>query len=136
MQRDFVEPGSGPRRRLWAETIGCRVPRIDCTGRVAAVFERACNVTLEGGGLVTLLAPDAGNVAHGIRLAGNQRFERRLRSGMSLRLADDRAIFDGGTVTVMLSAARTWTPRLRPGSCDWNGRSLRAALQVRDLLRD
>ena len=121
---------------LWAATIGCRVPRTDCKGRVEAVFEHACNVALDTGGLVTVLAHHAGSVVHGIRLFRNQWFDHRLRPGVPVGLGADRVIFDSGAVTVMLSAAAGWTPGFGPGMCDWSGRSRGAALQARELLWD
>mgnify|MGYP001195722527 FL=1 len=127
-------PGSSA--YLWAATVGCRVPRTDCKGRVEAVFDHACNVALDSGGLVTVLAHHAGSVVHGIRLLRNQWFDRRLRPGLPVRLAADRVIFDSGAVTVMLSTAAGWTPAFGPGMCDWSARSRGAALLARELLCD
>jgi hypothetical protein len=121
---------------LWAATIGCRVPRKDCKGRVEAVFEHACNVALDSGGLVTVLAHHAGSVVHGIRLFRNQWFDHRLRPGVPVRLGADRVIFDNGAVTVMLSAAAGWTPGFGPGKCDWSAHSRGAALLAREMLCD
>jgi len=118
-----------------AETIGSRVPRRHCSGRVEAVFENACNVALDAGGLVTVLAPHAGNVAHGVRLSNDVRFEVRMRRGMPVRIEEDWIDFDSGAAMVGLTAARLWASALRPGCCEWNSRSDRAAAIVRDLLR-
>jgi len=117
-----------------AETIGSRVTRRRCGGRVEAVFEHACNVALDAGGLITVLAPQAGNVAHGIRLSRGLRFEFRLRPGMPVRVEEDRVDFGAGALTVRLAGARTWTSVLRPGGC-WKPRSMRAAESARGLLR-
>lgn len=89
---------------------------------------------LETGGLVAVLGQRAGNVAHGIRLAGDHRLDGVLERGMPARIGRDHVIFDGGRITVQLSGARTWLPQLRLGIGHWNDRSLGAALQVRDLL--
>jgi len=118
-----------------AETIGNRVPRTHCSGRVEAVFENACNVALDAGGLITVLAPQAGNVAHGIRLSDEVRFDVRLRRGMPVRIEEAWVDFDSGAAMVRLAAARLWASALRPGCCEWNSRSDRAAAIVRDLLR-
>lgn len=117
-----------------ADTIGSRVPRTRCGGRIEAVFENACNVALDAGGLVTVLAPSAGNVAHGIRLSRPFGLEPRLRRGMPVRVEEDRVDFDSGAATVRLTAARVWSSALRPGCCEWNPHSNRAAEMVRDLL--
>lgn len=118
-----------------AETIGSRVPRKRCSGRVEAVFENACNVALETGGLIAVLAPRSGNVAHGIRLSHEWRFDVHLRRGMAVRVAENRIDFDAGAVAVKLAGARTWSSALRPGRCAWSPRSGRAAARVRGLLR-
>ena len=118
-----------------AETIGSRVPRGHCSGRVEAVFENACNVALDGGGLVTVLSPHVGNVAHGIRLSRALRFDTRLRRGMPVRIDGDSVDFDAGAVAVELAGAHTWASAFRPGCCVWNRRSIRAAERARDLLR-
>jgi hypothetical protein len=118
-----------------AETIGSRVPRTHCWGRVEAVFENACNVALDSGGLVTVLAPRAGNVAHGIRLSNEIRFDVRLRRGMPVRIEEAWVDFDSGAAMVRLTSAHLWASALRPGCCEWNSRSDRAAAIVRDLLR-
>lgn len=117
-----------------ADAIGSRVPRKRCEGRVEAVFEHACNVALEAGGLVTMLAPRAGNVAHGIRLSRALRFDVHLRRGMPVHVEKDRIHFDAGAVAVELAGARTWASGFGPGSCERNPRSIRAAAMARDLL--
>jgi hypothetical protein len=119
---------------LQADTVGSRVPRMHRSGRVEAVFGNACNVALDAGGLVTLLAARAGNVAHGIRLSHAMQFESSLRCGMPVRVEEDCIEFDAGAVEVKLAGARTWTSAFRPGRCQWNPCSIRAAARVRDLL--
>jgi hypothetical protein len=134
--RVFEMPAAGQHHQLWAETIGCRVPRRNQTGHVEAVFERACNISLDSGGLVTVLARRAGNVAHGIRLACDHVFGLRLRRGLPVRIGAERMVFGDRILTVVLSAAQVWLPDLRPGMCDWNDQSRNAMMQVRDLLAD
>ena len=129
-------PVIGSHRELWAQTIGCRVPRGSQSGRVDAVFEHACNVALYSGELVVVLGCRAGNVAHGIRLTHDYRFDQGLRRGMPVRLGPDRIAFGNGHLTVLLSAARIWTPALSPGMFEWSDHSRSALSQVRDLLRD
>ena len=117
-----------------ADTIGSRVPRRHCRGRVEAVFEKACNVALDAGGLIAVLAPQAGNVAHGIRLSRDLRFDFHLRRGMPVRVEEDCVDFDAGAVAVRLAGARTWASAFRPGRCKWTPRAMRAAARARDLL--
>ena len=53
---------------LHALSAGSAVPLEEFGGRVHSVFERACNLRLDDGTLVTLLHADYGNVPQGIRL--------------------------------------------------------------------
>ena len=79
---------------LRADTVGSRVPREDRGGRVEAVFENACNVLLDSGQLITVLARRAGNVAHGVRLLRDLRFDHCLRHGMPVLVGRDRIDID------------------------------------------
>ena len=121
---------------LWAETIGCRVLRACDSGKVEAVFDRACNILLGSGELVAILGHSAGNVAHGIRLGRDQRLNRIIRRGMPVHIGDERVSFDGGRVSVLLSTARNWQPALHLGMSNRDGRSIDAALVVADSLGD
>jgi uncharacterized protein DUF2877 len=136
----FAEPyqGGQPTDRsacsLRAESIGCRVPRAGRDGHVEAAFEHAWNLRMEGGALVTVLARQAGNVAHGIRLAASLPRDVRPQAGMPVRIDPQRLSFDDASIEVTLSTARLWSPQLRPGMYDRHGSSLEAALTVRKLL--
>jgi hypothetical protein len=127
-------PTPRPVHELWAETIGCHVLRACDSGKVEAVFDRACNILLDSGGLVTILGHSAGNVAHGIRLRSDQRLDRIFRRGMQVHIGDERVSFDGGAVSVLLSAASTWKPAFRLAMSNWDGRSIDAAFLVADSL--
>src|SRR4051794_648018 len=59
-KRPVKLPVIGSHNHLWAQTIGCRVPRRNEIGHVDAVFERACNVALDSGGLVAVLGRRTG----------------------------------------------------------------------------
>jgi Protein of unknown function (DUF2877) len=120
---------------FWAETVGCRVARAG-KGRVEAVFDNACNVTLDTGGLIAVLAPRAGNVPHGIRLTTHPPFPRLLALRTKVCLTNDRIVFGAGAPEVLLSEAKLWVPELHLGMAERNGPSRIAAAQVRDLLRD
>jgi len=89
---------------------------------------------MEDGALIAVLARQAGNVAHGIRLASGVPRDARLRAGMRVRIDPERLSFDDASIEVTLSTARLWAPELRPGMCDQHGNSSDAALTVRKLL--
>jgi Protein of unknown function (DUF2877) len=122
-------------RTIAAETIGCRVARTNRNGRIEAVFEHACNLKMDDDVLVTVLGRRAGNVAHGIRLAGRLPDDFRLRAGMLVHADARRLIFDAVPIEVTLATAQVWTPDLCLGMCDWNERPFAAAMFVRELLR-
>lgn len=121
-------------RRITAETIGCRVARASRGGRVAAVFAHACNLAMDDGALVTVLAENTGRVAHGIRLACELPRYRGLRAGTPVHLDAERLVFSAVPCEVILPAAAVWTPDLRIGLCDRNGASREAALFACNLL--
>jgi len=124
-QRALAAPS--PPTQLAAESIGCRVPRAPREGWVEAVFQRACNVALAGGGMITVLVQNAGNVPHGVRLTCSPRLDRTLRVHMPVRLSHERIVFAGGAVVVRLDGASTWTSRLQPGLCAWDGAAVETA---------
>jgi hypothetical protein len=129
-----VLPAGHPGRRLRADAIGCRVKLLG-DGSVEAVFERACILRMDGGAMVAVLARRAGNVAHGIRLAGDLPHDIGLRAGVPICIDAQCVSFDDGAVLVGLSTARVWAPELRPGTYASAGGSPNAAALVRDLLR-
>jgi hypothetical protein len=126
-----AEPGG---HRIAAESIGCRVARSSGGGRVAAVFARACNLAMDDGALVTVLAGKVGRVAHGIRLPGALPRYPGLRAGTPVHLDARRLVFSAVPFEVTLPAARIWTPDLRMGMCDRTGAAREAALLARNLL--
>jgi hypothetical protein len=123
------------RHQFAATTIGCRVSRKECRGHVGAIFTHACIVLLDGGGVVALLAPPVGQVAHGIRLAENERMDRCVRRGMPARICSGEIVL-GTDVVVTLSSGQIWTPSLRLGMCEWNKMTLNAVALARNVLLD
>jgi hypothetical protein len=123
------------RHQFAATTIGCRVPRKASCGHIGAVFRHACLVLLDGGGVVALLAPPAGQVAHGVRLAEDEPMDGYVRRGMPARICGD-AIVLGTEVAVTLSSGQIWTPSLRLGMCEWDKITLNAAALARNVLVD
>ena len=55
--------------RLLALSAGPQAPRGRFNGSVHSVFRQACNIRVDDGRLLALLAPDLGNVPHGVRLS-------------------------------------------------------------------
>lgn len=126
--------GAAPRLELSAQTLGCRVPRTRREGRVEAVFERACNVALVGGGMITLLAQNCANNPHGVRLSCSPRLDRILPSETPVWMSRDRIVF-GDTLVVTIDQAPTWTPRLQAGMLDWQAGHGDNVLLLERLLR-
>ena len=90
------------------------MPRTECLGTVLQTYTRACTIALSDGGIVVLLSPSAGMVAHGIRLIEPLAFEDAARPGDSVWLGPDRMVV-GRSLTVQLRAAETWESEFRPG---------------------
>jgi hypothetical protein len=128
-------PGRARELEFCAQTLGCRVPRARHDGRIDAVFQRACNIALADGGMITLLAQNCANIPHGVRLTCSPRFDRLFRRGMPVRLSRDHIGFDDGAVVVLLGQTPTWTPALRPGMFDWRGGGAEVVRSVERLLR-
>ena len=135
-KRPVKLPVIGAHHHLWADTIGCRVPCRSGRGHVEAVFEHACILAFDSRDHIAVLGRRAGNVAHGIRLTHDYRFDHSLRRGMPVRLGPDRITFGDGQLTVLLSATRVWTPDLCPGMFEWTDHSRAALKQAHDLLRN
>jgi hypothetical protein len=93
---------------LIANCVGDRVPA-RARGRVHSVFARACNIEMQGGGLVTLLANGLGAAPQGIRLdAPVARFDTWLRAGHGAILDNAVLWLQDAGVAVDLSAAARW----------------------------
>jgi len=127
--------GCARRLEFCAQTLGCRVPREWHDGRIDAVFQRACNIALTDGGIITLLAQNCANIPHGVRLTCSPRLDRLFRRGMLVRLERERIGFDDGAIVVLLGQTPTWTPALRPGMFDGRGGGAEVARSVERLLR-
>jgi hypothetical protein len=121
------------RRQFAARTIGGRVSRHESRGHVGAVFKHTCILLLDGGGVIALLAPHVGHVAHGVRLARNEPIDRCFRIGMPMRICGGDIVF-GTHLAVTLSSAQMWTSALRLGLCEWTGSAFGAMTRVRNRL--
>jgi hypothetical protein len=95
---------------LHALSTGSRIATGDFTGAVHSVFGRACNIALDGGGMLTLLAAEFGNVPHGARLATPPgfAFDRTLRAGERLGCRCGVARFASARLAVHLGGAQRW----------------------------
>ena len=117
-----------------AQQIGLRVPRQPAHGVVHSVFQSACNIELDGGGLITLLASSASNLPHGVRCesAISWNLEPGLRSGQAVVATAQILDIPGASVVVDLTRAALWSGRLTP--CNIDARSTRALMALRALI--
>jgi hypothetical protein len=101
--------------RLQATSVGAGVPGGSFTGVVHSVFRRACNIRTDGGELLALLAPELGNLPHGIRIEAppGLAFAGHFRAGQRVgcRAALLRAA--GSGLAVDLSTATPWRSELK-----------------------
>jgi uncharacterized protein DUF2877 len=116
--------------RLQATSVGAGVPGGSFTGVVHSVFRRACNIRTDGGELLALLAPELGNLPHGIRIEAppGLAFAGHFRAGQRVgcRAALLRAA--GSELAVDLSTAAPW--RCELNAVDLARPVLAAAWQV------
>jgi len=84
------------------------------TGSVHSVFERACNIALDGGAMLALLAAEFDNVPHGARLdtPSGFAFDRALCVGERVSCRGGTARFATAGLTVRLSGAMRWHAEL------------------------
>jgi hypothetical protein len=113
--------GSAARVSLTVDTIGHRVARRACMGRVQSVFARACNIVC-GPTWLTLCTHEAGNGPTVLRLARGARHDLRMLFTAGERVDADRHGLRSARAVVMLRGARVWCPEesavaLRPAAC-------------------
>lgn len=101
-------------RLFVAESVGCRVVKALRYGFVAAVFNKACIVEMDGESIVSVLAQEAGQVAHGIRLREYGEFFRYTRVGVPAVLDDKGLTLGDGEASVIYGTAPVWRSRIRP----------------------
>jgi hypothetical protein len=99
---------------VWADSLGASVPRAHLAGTVHSVFPRACNVLLEDSHVISLLAPEVGRSAHGIRVSAGRamRFDHLLGAGDRVELRTRTASFGARGLEVKLDTALTWRDAL------------------------
>ena len=83
--------------RLDALSAGTEAARGRFNGTVHSVFDNACNVALDDGRLLALLAPRIANVPHGVRIdmPPGFAFASRLIAGRRVGCRADRLRFAG-----------------------------------------
>jgi len=105
-----LRPGV-PCVRVAAEYVGCCVPRTRNRGSVHSVFRQACNIETAGGALITLLAPSAGNLPHGIRcrFGWPSNLEALLRPGQTVVASATTLQAPEAALVIDLSGSRPWS---------------------------
>jgi hypothetical protein len=104
---------STPTMHLSALSAGGQAPRNRFNGAVHSVFRQACNIRLDDGRMLVLLAPDLGNVPHGVRLdpPAGFAFSRHLAVGRRVGCRADVLRVAGG-LSVDLGSAQAWRGEL------------------------
>lgn len=99
---------------IWADSLGASVPRARIAGTVHSVFPRACNVLLEDSHVISLLAPEVGRSAHGIRVSAGRamRFDQIVGAGDRVQLDERSASFGARGLEVQLDSALPWRDAL------------------------
>ena len=96
--------------RLYALSAGEHAPRGRFTGAVHSVFRKACNIRLDDGRLLALLAPQLANLPHGIRVETSPEFAftDRLRVGQKAGCRADMLRLAEASLAIDLGRARPW----------------------------
>jgi Protein of unknown function (DUF2877) len=113
---------------LAALSAGGQAPRGRFNGRVHSVFREACNIRLDDGRLLALLAPHQGNVPHGVRLdlrAGFD-FSRQVAVGQAVGCRADVLRVTGG-LSIDLGTAQAWQGALPSAGIDLTSANVAAA---------
>jgi hypothetical protein len=104
---------------LAALSTGSQAPRGRFNGAVHTVFRQACNIRLDDGRMLALLAPQLGNVPHGVRLDVPMAFAFADHVTVGQRVgcrADVLRI--AGTLSIDLGTAQPWRGELPPARVD------------------
>jgi Protein of unknown function (DUF2877) len=103
-----------------ALSAGGQAPRGRFNGAVHSVFHQACNIRLDDGRLLALLAPQLGNVPHGVRLdvPAGFGFSRQVAVGQRVGCRADVLRVAGGELSIDLGTAQPWRGELPAGGVD------------------
>jgi hypothetical protein len=110
---------SSPTMRLAALSAGGRAPRGRFNGAVHSVFRQACNIRLDDGRMLALLAPPLGNVPHGVRVDAPAGFvfSRHLAVGQRVGCRADVLRVEGG-LAFDLGSGQAWRDELSSVNVD------------------
>ena len=99
------------------------------TGTVHSVFSRACNIALDDGRLLTLLAAEQGNAPNAVRLdtPPGFTFDRALRTGERIGCRAGVMRFGQAGISVRLASAHPWRHDLDGLGADFRDPSVFAA---------
>ena len=105
---------------LAALSAGGQAPRARFNGAVHSVFRQACNIRVDDGRPLALLAPHLGNVPHGVRLAAPAAFDfaRHVAVGQRVGCRADVLRVIGGGLSINLGAAQPWRGELPAAAVD------------------
>ena len=114
--------------RLSALSASVETPTMSFSGVIHSIFHHACNVSLEGDALLTLVSSEKGNPAQGIRLKTPPTFTflNQLRVGQSVACRGGILRISGSDLSVDLRTASLWHIDLK---------ALRVDLRQRDTAR-
>ena len=97
---------------LTAVSVGPEAPRVRFNGVVHSVFDQACNVRVDDGRLLAVLAPHLGNVPHGARIAvpAGFGFARHVTVGAPVGCRAD--VLRMADLSIDLGTAQPWRAEL------------------------
>ena len=103
-----------------ALSAGIEAPRGRFNGAVHSVFRQACNIRLDDGRLLALLAPHLGNVPHGVRLdvRANFSFPCQFAVGQRVGCRANVLRVTGGELAIDLGTAQPWRGELPAAGVD------------------
>jgi len=118
--------------RLYALSAGARAPTRRFTGIVHSVFARACNLALDDGRLLALLAPELGNAPGAVRIAVARdfAFDRAIRAGAPAGCRAGVLRIAGEPLEIRLDSAAAWRVGLDALAADPLDNRVRAARRV------
>jgi hypothetical protein len=91
----------------------------EVSGHIHSVFQRAVNIRTSGGQLISVVSSEGVNGPNTVVTDLPHDFDfstMGLKSGMPMRLGKGGGDLGGGTVSISVSAAQKWWPRLADGA--------------------
>jgi hypothetical protein len=118
-----------PTMHLTALSAGGQAPRGRFNGAVHSVFRQACNIRVDDGRLLALLAPHLCNVPHGVRVdvPDGFGFSRQVAFGQRVGCRADVLRVAGGGLSIDLGTAQAWRGELPAGGVDLTSANVAAA---------